>query len=151
MFLDFSKAFDTVDHTILLTKLNFYGVRGIPLEWISSYLTNRKQFLTYNDCTSQQQRISCGVPQGSILGPLLFLIYVNDLAFVSESIYTIMFADDTNCFMTGNNLNELSQNLNQELSKIVIWLKANKLSLNIDKTHYMLFQPKRRLTNIDIE
>ena len=144
VFLDFSKAFDTVDHNILLKKLNYYGIRGTPLAWINSYLSGRQQFTTYNGIQSDYKDIACGVPQGSILGPLLFLVYVNDLAFVSEKLYTIMFADDTNMFLTGESINELVNVLNIELQSIVVWLKANKLSLNIDKTHFMLFQPRRK-------
>ena len=143
IFLDFSKAFDTVDHGILLNKLEFYGIRGTPLSWLHSYLSNRKQFTTYNGFTSSIKEINCGVPQGSILGPLLFLLYINDLAYVSKSLFTIMYADDTNCFISGKDLTEISNTLNVELSKLVTWLKANKLSLNITKTHYMVFAPKR--------
>jgi hypothetical protein len=150
VFLDFSKAFDTVDHKILIGKLYHYGIRGTPLEWIQSYLSNREQMTTYNGFSSPKRTISCGVPQGSILGPLLFLLYINDLAHVSSSLFTIMFADDSNCFVTGKDLPDITNTLNNELSKIVTWLKANKLSLNIDKTHYMLFQPKRKYSETDL-
>lgn len=143
IFLDFSKAFDTVDHTILLNKLDHYGVRGNSLSWLKSYLCNREQFTTFQGTQSDRQSVLCGVPQGSILGPLLFLIYVNDLAYVSNKLFTLMFADDTSTFITGKNFTLLCKTLNEELSKIVLWLKSNKLSLNVDKTHYMVFQPKR--------
>ena len=95
IFLDFSKAFDTVDHTILLQKLNFYGLKGTILSW---YLSNRKQYVTYNSIKSTTEKINCGVPQGSILSPLLFLIYINDLSTVSKACMSILFADDTNMF-----------------------------------------------------
>ena len=98
VFLDFSKAFDTVDHVILLTKLEHYGVRGSALSWFQSYLTDRKQIVTYNGVASSTKHVSCGVPQGSIFGPLLFLIYINDLCLVCKNTLPILFADDTNLF-----------------------------------------------------
>ena len=142
VFLDFSKAFDTVDHSILLNKMEHYGIRGTPLKWIQSYLTDRYQYTSFNGASSQHKLVSCGVPQGSVLGPLLFLLYVNDLALVSPRLFTILFADDTNMFITGTNLNDIVEELNIELKKIVHWLKVNKLSLNIQKTQYMIFHPK---------
>ena len=144
VYLDFSKAFDTVDHEILLSKLSHYGIRGNCLNWFQSYLSNRKQFVTYNGVSSPVNRITCGVPQGSILGPLLFLLYINDLGNMCFSTTSILFADDTNIFKIGNNLKEMEDELNSELSKISIWLRANKLSLNIGKTHFMLFSNKKR-------
>ena len=101
IFLDFSKAFDTVDHSILLQKLSFYGIEGVTLSWFENYLSNRKQYVTYNGIKSKTEKVNCGVPQGSILGPLLFLIYINDLSTVSEACMSILFADDTNMFFYG--------------------------------------------------
>ena len=96
VFLDFSKAFDTVKHSILLDKLYHYGIRGCAHKWLKSYLTNRTQFVTYNSTVSDHQMIKCGVPEGSILGPLLFLVNVNDFPSVCSSALPILFADDTN-------------------------------------------------------
>ena len=135
IFIDFRKAFDTVDHSILLQILYHYGIRGVAYDWFCDYLKNRTQLVSYHNIQSNYADISCGVPQGSILGPLLFLIYINDMAFVSTQLFSVLFADDTNMFGTDNDLE-----VNTELEKIVKWLNANKLSLNIDKTHYMLFR-----------
>ena len=107
IFLDFQKAFNTVNHKILLVKLNCYGIRGMALDWFSSYLTNRSQTVIYNDQESEMKETLCGVPQGSILCPLLFLLYINDLPFRSDLFMPILFADDTNIFCNGPNLNDL--------------------------------------------
>ena len=101
VFLDFSKAFDTVDHDILTRKLDLYGIKGIYNDWFKNYLDNRKQYVTYNSAKSESQVIKCGVPQGSILGPLLFLLYINDLSTVSDDLFSILFADDSNMFIVG--------------------------------------------------
>ena len=142
IFLDFQKAFDTVNHKILLGKLNCYGIRGIALDWFSSYLRNRSQTVVYNEQESEMKETLCGVPQGSILGPLLFLLYINDLPSVSKLFMPILFADDTNLFCNGPNLNELIEKINEELKLIYKWVNVNKLSLNIEKTNFMLFTPK---------
>ena len=136
VFIDLSKAFDTVDHTILLSKLSHYGIKGQTYKWMKSYLTNRKQFVISEDTGLLE--IICGVPQGSILGPLLFLIYVNDM-FKASAKVSIMFADDTNLFFSHANINEIFNTMNVELEKFNTWFKANKLSLNIEKTKYVFF------------
>ena len=149
LFLDFSKAFDTVDHEILFLKLEHYGIRGNALALFKNYLSNRSQYVVYNGLQSSKQRITCGVPQGSILGPLLFLIYINDLGDVSDVIFTLLFADDSNLFLSGTNPDELINKMNTELIKIVKWLEVNKLSLNLDKTHFMIFRKGKSKVTIN--
>ena len=104
IFLDLSKAFDTVNHTILFSKLSHYGVRGLPLQWFMSYMTNREQFVSFQNTESSTMKITCGVPQGSILGPLIFLLYINDLGTVSQNMFSLLFADDTSLIFTGHDL-----------------------------------------------
>ena len=140
VFLDLSKAFDTIDHQILFMKLSHYGIRGIGLDWIKSYLSHRIQYTTYNKVNSESMNALFGVPQGSILGPLLFIIYVNDIHAVSEKCSIILFADDTNIFFTGNDVNVLKDTVCEELSNFFSWFSANKLSLNVGKTNYIVFK-----------
>ena len=142
IFLDLSKAFDTLNHQILLDKLNTYGIRGLANSWIKDYLSNRKQYVIYNNTNSAQSDIICGVPQGSILGPLLFLLYINDLPLSSPSSHFIIFADDTNILFSHKDPIQLQDLINTELKNISNWFKLNKLSLNIGKTNYMIFKNK---------
>ena len=150
IFLDFSKAFDTVDHTILLQKLCFCGIQDITQSWFENYLSNRKQYVTYNGNKSKTEKFKCGVPQGSKLGSLLFLIHINDLSTVSEACMSILFADDTNMF-TGNNIQIMTIVINDELIKVQEWLQCNKFSLNVLKTHYIIFTSRNEcVNNVDI-
>ena len=142
IFLDFSKAFDTINHKILLQKLSHYGIRGKALEWFDNYLTDRKQYVSINSQDSYEKAISCGVPQGSLLGPLLFIIYINDFQYSSEIMSFILFADDSNIFYSHQNPQSLLNIVNNEMKRVQNWINANKLSLNVGKTHYMLFSNK---------
>ena len=153
--LDFAKAFDTVNHDILLSKLNHYEIRGTVLQWFQSYLSSRKQTVRISETNSELKNVTCGVPQGSILGPLLFLIYINDLSAVSQITFPIMYADYTNIFIRGKDLPKMEHDLNIEIQNISQWLKANKLSLNIKKTCTMTFSNipsvRKRINNIYID
>ena len=123
VFLDFKKAFDTVNHKILLKKLEHYGVRGHALKWFTSYLRERRQYTTVNNMDSQIDDISYGVPQGSVLGPLLFLMYINDLNSAIKFSYIRHFADDTNILYKHQSLRKINQRINFDLKNIVEWLR----------------------------
>ena len=155
IFVDLSKAFDTVDHSILLKKLEHYGIKGRNLSWFQSYLSNRKQYIEYKQenktSNTELSNIICGVPQGSILGPLLFIIYVNDLCQTPEFLKPIMFADDTNLFCKSKTVKTLFLKANIELQKISEWFQANKLSLNEDKTRFTLFHKLQDRDNLPLQ
>ena len=144
VFLDFAKAFDTINHNILLNKMEKYGIRGLPLKWFTSYLTNRQQYVSLAGTDSSRQTMICGVPQGSALGPLLFLIYINDIANCSEMLSFRIFADDTNIFFSSSDPSHLETVLNQELLKTKEWCDINKLSINLKKTNYMIIKSPRK-------
>ena len=126
IFLDFSKAFDNVDHDILLDRLDHYGIRGCALSSLKSFLSCRTQYVIYDGSKSNRQMIKSGVPQGSILGPLLFLIYINDLYTVCKNTIPVLFAGDTNLFSTGLDATGIQDGVNHDLAIITAWLKANK-------------------------
>ena len=156
VFCDLSKAFDTLDHDILLDKLDHYGVRGKWHLWLKSYLSNRKQYVDIHGTTSTCKDITVGVPQGSILGPLLFLIYINDLPASLKELTPVIFADDTNLIIRGENLEVLCRTLNSELEILSDFFRANKLKLNAGKTKMVCFRKKNQdfdeenvLVNID--
>ena len=148
IFIDLTKAFDTCSIDILLYKLSSYGFRGASNEWFKSYLTGRKQYTCVRGVNSSLKDIQCGVPQGSILGPLLFILLINDLPNAS-SFFKLLYADDTTLEMSGSNLVELYKEANIELEKLADWFRANKLTLNIAKTKYILFRDKNQLVNFD--
>ena len=144
VFIDLKKAFDTVNHEILLAKLENYGIRGVINSWFRSYLTDRKQTTEVNNVVSEAETTLCGVPQGSVLGPLLFLLYINDI-YKSSSLFAFyLFADDTSIILANNNLKELETLVNRELGNVNEWLKANKLSLNIKKSNFVIFRPRQK-------
>lgn len=146
IFLDLTKAFDVIDHNILLKKLKYYGFRGLSYIWLTNYLTNRKQYTEVNNIRSEFRTIKTGVPQGSILGPLLFLLFINDLPNISNLVEFLLFADDTNIIASHDNFQDLIHLINIELSNIAEWFKLNKLVVNISKTNCIYFHPKRKKT-----
>ena len=140
VFLDLSKAFDTIDHRILIRKLEYYGIRGITKSLFENYLKDRKQIVKYNSVQSTEKTILTGVPQGSILGPLLFILYINDIQNCSEIVSILLFADDTNILYSHSCLKTLNVTLQTEMNKIAEWLNLNKLSINTTKTKLVLFR-----------
>ena len=145
---DLSKAFDVIDHKILLHKLHQYGIRGIVNKWFENYLKDRTQFVNFDDNDSTKRHILCGVPQGSILGPLLYLVYVNDIAKACDSSI-FSFADDTTMVLSHSNLQTLFENANAHMNELYMWFCANKLSLNAGKTKYIVIRPKQKKCKFD--
>ena len=123
-----------------------YGIRGTLLKWFESYLTGRAQYVAFNGTNSDTHYFKCGVPQGSILGPILFILYMNDICSVSILLFILLYADDTCVLLSGKDLNDLIAVLNVELISLSVWLKSNKLSLNIQKTFFMVFHRARLKT-----
>ena len=153
VFVDLKKAFDTVDHGILLQKLEHYGIRGQTLKLLESYLKDRTQYVCYGGYESERGPVECGVPQGSVLGPLFFLVYVNDMASVSKELELVLFADDTNIFAKSSQPSELFRKVNRGLEELNKWFKCNRLTLNLKKTEYIYFggPGTKGLTNEGLE
>jgi Reverse transcriptase (RNA-dependent DNA polymerase) len=144
LFLDLQKAFDTVNISILLEKLDIYGVRGTCRKWFESYLQGRQQFVTIDNIDSTINNVECGVPQGSVLGPLLFLLYINDFHRCISTGIAQHFADDTTILYRSRSLRKLKLTMTHEISRIYDWLCANRLSLNESKSEVILFRPRRK-------
>ena len=157
VFIDLKKAFDTIDLNILAKKLERYGFRGVTLSWLESYLHDRKQYVQINGIASTTLHTTHGVPQGSVLGPKLFILYINDVCNILPTLNCVLFADDTSLHSSGKNLNQLILNIEHELEILKTWFDINKLSLNISKTNYMIFgnrqipeQIKLKINNTEI-
>ena len=153
VFLDLSKAFDTLDFDILLYKLNYYGIRGTSLTLIQNYLSKRVQYTHYENQDSDLLDIKIGIPQGSILGPLFFSIYINDLVNASKKLSCLMYADDTTIYFNQEVFPKInrSTSINMELEKLSIWLKLNKLTLNVEKNKYMIFRKRRKIDYLSLK
>ena len=121
-----------------------YGIRGLPLQLFTSYLTNRQQYTAIGNTVSSKLAVTCGIPQGSLLGPVLFFIYINDLPNCSSILAVRIFADDANVFASARDHKSLEQQINTELKKVKIWCDANKLSINFSKTNFMIAKSPRK-------
>ena len=144
VFIDLQKAFDNVNRDILLSKLNHYWIRGVAFDWFKSYLSKRTKYTTINNERSEIQTIKYGVPQGSILGPLLFLIYINDLSRSIKNSKIHHFADDTNLLYASSSLKDINKRIKFDLSNLVQWLWTNKIVLNVNKTDIVIFRSPKK-------
>ena len=150
VFLDLKKAFDTVDHKILLSKLKNYGISGNAYQWFESYLENRTQKCSTNGSLSSKRVLRCGVPQGTMLGPLLFLLYINDLPNCLSHCNPRMYTDDTHLTYASDNVENIESYLNQDLGNIYSWLRANRLTLNMTKTEFLLIGSRQRQSSLTV-
>ena len=148
IFIDLSKAFDTVNHEILTDKLHHYGIRGKTLDLFKSYLGSREQFTSNDKCKSDTRPINCGVPQGSVLGPLFFILFINDLPNCCPLGNFRIFADDTNVFVHGDNIDELINACRNIMISLSSWFLTNKLTLNADKSSFTIFKSPRKSINL---
>jgi len=148
-FFDLKKAFDVYSHDILLMILERMGIRGTALEWFISYLSNRTQFVDINGSHSRERKIKISILQGSILGPILFLCYINDLHSITD-LLTLMFADNTFSMKSDNDLGRLIRSVNVEINKMAVWFRANKLAVNKGKTKYMIFRTKGKKLPVNL-
>ena len=151
VFLDLQKAFDSVDHNILLTKLEHYDFRGITSKWVRSYFFDRKQYVSVENAASKPMPINCDVPQGSVLGPLFFLLYINDLQKCLKYGRSFIFADDTALLVSHTTLKALRKRLNIDLKLLYHWLCSNKFGLNVSKTETILFRHPKKKMNYDLK
>ena len=151
VFVDLQKAFDAVDHQILLAKLNHYGICGVSNDWFKSYLSNCNQYVSINGYESGLATINCGVPQGSVLGPLLSLLYINDLNQAIKFCKVHHFANDTNLSCLSNSIKNVNKLANADLKHLLNWLNANKISLNVKKTEITIFKSKQKKLEGDLK
>ena len=149
--MDLQKAFDTVEYQILLGKSNHYGICGVSNDWFKSYLSNHSQYVSINGYESGLAAINCGVPQGSVLGPLLFVLYINDLNQAIKFCKVHHFANDTHLFYLSNSIKKLNKLVNADLKRLVNWLNANKISLNVKKTEMVIFKSKQKKFEGDLK
>ena len=149
VFLDLKKAFDTVSHDILLKKLKKLGISNTELKWFHSYLSNRKQYTEIDGHKSSEKNIDISVLQGSILGPILFLCFINDLH-LATWLLTLLFADDTAIIDSDTDLRTLISRVNIEIQKIANWFRSNKMSVNVNKTKYIIFRPRGVKIDVDL-
>ena len=150
VFIDLRKAFDTVDHTLLIAKLKNIGFSAPVINWFTSYLSSRTAVTSINNITSTPKPVTVGVPQGSILGPLLFLIFINDLPQCLKHCKSILYADDTLLYYAGKTENDLQVKINEDLNSLSQWLNNDLLTLNYEKTKFMIFANKKQSTKVDI-
>ena len=146
----FYRPQESVDHELLVEKLNVYGMHGVANKWLQNYLTNRKQYVVRDDNSSDLLDMTCVVPQGSVLGPILFIIYINYICNASDVVKCVLFADDTNILCSERNLTDLQLTLNRDLGKLFVPFSVNKLSLNVSKTNYILFRNRSADTDLTI-